>query len=297
MTDIQDMVLDGPHGIVPVRVYTPSSPRGGLVWAHGGAFAFGDLDLPESDWVARYLAGWGLAVVSVDYRLAPVPEAWAEFGAQPAAGHHFPVALEEIQFVYRWALGAEIASGPWYLGGASAGANLATGAILRLLRIGAPLPPAALLAYPSVHALHEPPDADLQRLLDAGPVPSFGPERIRWIYENYLGGPVERASIEAVPGLATVHELEGFPPTYLLLSEIDEFRTSGEAFAAALRAADVPVVDRIEVGARHGYLNEPGSEAAERSLAWLTATLELGLERRGESPLDSRKLHARNEVS
>jgi len=43
-----------------VRVYPAREPNGtGLVWAHGGAFAFGDLDMPESDWVASQLAARG----------------------------------------------------------------------------------------------------------------------------------------------------------------------------------------------------------------------------------------------
>ena len=50
-----------------VRVYPATTPNGtGLVWAHGGGFLFGDIDMPESDWVARQLAERGTTVVSVD---------------------------------------------------------------------------------------------------------------------------------------------------------------------------------------------------------------------------------------
>ena len=73
-----------------VRVYPAEHPNGsGLVWAHGGGFAAGDLDMPEADHVARELAAAGTTVFSVDYRLAvgdtrfPVPlddvaEAWED---------------------------------------------------------------------------------------------------------------------------------------------------------------------------------------------------------------------------
>ena len=51
-----------------------------LVWAHGGGFLGGDLDMREADWTAREVcARAGAVVVSVDYRLAvdgvcyPVP--------------------------------------------------------------------------------------------------------------------------------------------------------------------------------------------------------------------------------
>ena len=68
---IEDLTIEGPHGAIPVRTYLPSSATQGLVWVHGGAFAFGDIDQPESDWVARELAARGIAIVTVDYRLAP----------------------------------------------------------------------------------------------------------------------------------------------------------------------------------------------------------------------------------
>jgi len=69
--EIEAVVVDGPHGDVPGRLYTPAVGTGALlVWAHGGAFVFGDLDMPEADWVARTLASTGVTVLSVDYRKA-----------------------------------------------------------------------------------------------------------------------------------------------------------------------------------------------------------------------------------
>src|SRR3954468_914337 len=69
----RDDIAPGPHGPVPVRIYTPDSPSGaGLVWAHGGGFVGGDLDMREADWTAREIAARaGAVVVSVDYRLPP----------------------------------------------------------------------------------------------------------------------------------------------------------------------------------------------------------------------------------
>ena len=47
----RDLTVDGPHGPVPVRVYgdADGSGRPALLWMHGGAFMFGDLDMPEAD--------------------------------------------------------------------------------------------------------------------------------------------------------------------------------------------------------------------------------------------------------
>jgi acetyl esterase len=71
--DVRDDAASGPHGRIPVRIYTPAG--GGsdlpcLIWLHGGAFRMGDLNMPEADWTARQVcARAGAVVVSVDYRL------------------------------------------------------------------------------------------------------------------------------------------------------------------------------------------------------------------------------------
>src|SRR5690625_470989 len=70
---IEDTRAPGPHGPVPVRIYTPAAaaegPRPVLVWCHGGAFMHGDLDMPEADQVARGVAGRAGAVDRKSTRL------------------------------------------------------------------------------------------------------------------------------------------------------------------------------------------------------------------------------------
>src|SRR4051794_10198818 len=121
----EDRVAPGPHGDVPVRVYLPDGAGNGrgLVWAHGGAFQFGDLDMPEADVVSRELASRaGITVVSVDYRLCQ-------------GGVHFPVPHDDVHAAFLWAAGDSglLPEGsPWALGGGSAGGNLAAGVAQRL---------------------------------------------------------------------------------------------------------------------------------------------------------------------
>jgi len=264
-----DRVLDGPHGPLTVRIYAPDAPAGpGLVWVHGGGFAGGDLDMPESDWVASAFAARGIAVVAVDYRLAPLPPQWTAPGDEPRPdGVRYPVASDEVEAVFRWAAASDLASGPWSLGGASAGGNLAAGAALRLAQTGGPVPALAVLAYPTLHAVQGNPDAALRAALDARPeADGFGPEAVRLMYENYLGGPVDGADVYAIPGTATVAELAVFPPTIMINDEVDELRVSGEAFAAALRAAGVEIDVTTEPGTQHGHLNRPEEPAAHASI-------------------------------
>ncbi|RZI93286.1 MAG: alpha/beta hydrolase, partial [Microbacterium sp.] len=267
MTTITDEVLDGPHGSLPVRLYRPVDPTGhGMVWAHGGGFAAGDLDMPEADGVARGLAEHGITVVSIDYRLAPLTPG--------AEGVRHPVASEEVGFAFRWAVGAGIAPGSWALGGASAGANLATSATLRLLHSGGDLPALVALAYPTLLAVQPGPDAELRAALDADPVADrFGPAVVHAMYANLLGGDPAEADLYAAPGLATPDDVAGFPPVLMVNSDVDELRVSGEVFAETLRRAGVQTEVVREPGTQHGHLNRPEEPAAAVSIGRVAARL------------------------
>lgn len=263
-----------------VRVYAAHQPNGsGLVWAHGGAFAFGDLDMPESHAVATALAARGTTVIAVDYRLAPVPEAWARPDSTPrATGHHYPAASDDLLAAWKWtqenALALGIDATRLALGGASAGANLAAGATLRMLHADAAIPATVVLAYPTLHAVQPATTPELRAQLDADPAADlFGPAAVRAMYENYTGTSTENIDIYAAPGTATAEQLAGFAPVLMINGDVDELRTSGEAFAAALAAAAVPVEAVTEPGTRHGHLNRPEEPASAVSIERIAARL------------------------
>ena len=260
-----------------VRVYPAPEPNGtGLVWAHGGGFLFGDIDMPESDWVARQLASRGTTVVSVDYRLAPVPEGFHP-GVEEAPGHIYPAGSDDMVTAIRWTRAhAEelgISLDALAVGGTSAGGNLAAGAALRLA--GTEEAPAlALLAYPTLLAVQPAPDAELRAALDANPdADRFQPEVVLGMYENYLGGPIDDAPLPAVPGDATASDLAQYPPTFIVNGDVDELRVSGEHFAATLAAAGRDIEVLTEPGTQHGHLNRPEEPAATRTIERFAARL------------------------
>ncbi|MGF6823783.1 acetyl esterase [Microbacterium sp. ZKA21] len=260
-----------------VRVYPAETPNGtGLVWAHGGGFLFGDIDMPESDWVARQLAARGTTVVSVDYRLAPVPEEFHP-GVEEAPGHVYPAGSDDMVTAIRWTrehadeLGISLDA--LAVGGTSAGGNLAAGAALRLAGT-AEAPALALLAYPTLLAVQPTPDAELRAALDANPdADRFGPASVLRMYENYLGGSIDDAPLPAIPGNATASDLAQYPTTFIVNGDTDELRVSGEFFAATLAEAGRAVDVLTEPGTQHGHLNRPEEPAAMRTIERFAARL------------------------
>src|SRR5258706_6327433 len=84
---VLDMSIPGPGGDIPIRVYIPVAAPGTVVAFHGGGWLMGNRD--TFDAVCRNLAAdSGLAVVNVDYRLAPE--------------HPFPAAIQDAWAATRW---------------------------------------------------------------------------------------------------------------------------------------------------------------------------------------------------
>jgi acetyl esterase/lipase len=257
--------VPGPHGDVEVRVYTPADPKGPLlVWCHGGGWVGGDLDMPEADAAAREVSARAEAVVvSVGYRLA-------------VEGVHYPVPLDDVTAALTWSVdqAADLGADPTRvsLGGASAGANLAAGAALRVRDQGGPMPRALVLIYPLVHPVLPQLHPDLARkVAPLSPGQAFAPDVLAALVENYLGGAVAQATPYAMAGLGSA---EGLPPTLVINCEYDALRASGEAYADALAAAGVVVDVSCAPGVLHGHLNQPWlpvtGDSFARMAAWIS---------------------------
>jgi acetyl esterase/lipase len=257
---------------VPVRVYRPDAerhpePRAALVWAHGGGFQFGDLDMPESDAVARRLQENGILVVAVDYRLA-------------GPGTTYPAPSDDVLTAWRWGRALCLAAGVpverIQLGGASAGGNLAAGAVLRLLADGGDVPAAVFLAYPTLHAVPPVASPVAQAAVETLPAAQrWSAADVAAMYEAYVGGPLDGVPAPVVPGTA---DLEGFPPTFVLTSEVDGLRGSADEFARRLVLAGSTVLSVCEPGTVHGHLNTPDARfdaSLRRVTRWLLSADEL----------------------
>lgn len=267
--EIADLQIPGPNGPVPVRIYRrpgATEPAVGLVWMHGGAFMYGDLNVPEADHFARQMVDRvGAVVISVDYRLCD-------------GQITFPVPHDDCYAAYTWVRQhtADLGIDPNQLavGGGSAGGNLAASVALHAAHAGQ-RPWQMLLAYPAVHADLPPASAELAAALELTPLGvRYTPENNAPINDFVLGRPASTATPYDFPGLAADHSI--FPAAYIENSEFDDLRASGEAFAADLAAAGVPVELVTAQGVPHGHLNAVGSPMLEESYGRFARRLSEG---------------------
>ncbi|MFD2414888.1 alpha/beta hydrolase [Amycolatopsis pigmentata] len=221
---------------VGVRILTPAgTPSAVLVLYHGGGWVHGGL--AEYDHLGRRLAvDLGAVVVVVDYRLAPE--------------HPFPAAIDDAVTALRWVCGhvEELAdcSVPVIVFGDSAGGALAAVAARRA-RDENLLVHLQVLVYPVV-------DADLDRpgYLDPANQLMISRQTMRWYWDHYLPDLAGRVHPDASPLRAD--DLRGVAPAVIVTAEQDVLREEGEAYAAALAAADIPVRAHVAVGQMHGFL-------------------------------------------
>lgn len=113
--------IPGPRGAVPVRIFMPDgAPKGVYLHIHGGGWTVGSARENEA-LLDRIAANCGLAVVSVDYALAPeVP---------------YPAGPDDCEAAALWLVKegkARFGTERFAIGGESGGATLAVVTLLRL---------------------------------------------------------------------------------------------------------------------------------------------------------------------
>jgi acetyl esterase len=226
VSEVRDVEIAGAPGPIPMRVYHPLEPAGGVVaYFHGGGWVVGSIE--SFDTSCRALANASGAIVgSVGYRLAPE--------------HPFPAALEDCVAATKGL--ADLHPGePMAVAGDSAGGNLAIGVARRLRD----LVRAQALIYPVADAgLNTPSMRDFKERYG---LTAVGLQRY---WNLYLDG-ADGFQPDTSPLRAD--DLAGLPPTFVLTAEFDVLRDEGEALVQKLREAGVDVTHRRYDGAIHGF--------------------------------------------
>lgn len=247
---VEDRLIPGPHGEIPIRLYTPQGdgPFPVLVYLHGGGWVVGNLE--TVDFTCRHVCNAAnCIVVSVNYRHAPE--------------HKFPAAADDAYAATQWVSDNAVSfnGDPKRIavGGASAGGNLAAVVALMARARGTPQLIYQWLMVPVTDYSFDTPsyreNAEGYGLTRDG---------MRWFWNHYLPTEADGQHVYASPLRAA--DLSGLPPAFVMCAEYDPLRDEGEAYALRLREAGVPVVYKCYEGMIHGYLGPEAMDDAAREL-------------------------------
>jgi acetyl esterase len=84
--------------------------------------------------------------------------------------------------------------------------------------------------------------------------PYLTAKAMAWFWDAYLPEVERRSEITASPLRATLDDLAGLPPAFLLVDENDVLRDEGEAYARKLTEAGVPTTSVRYDGTIHDFL-------------------------------------------
>ncbi|MEU5795719.1 alpha/beta hydrolase [Streptomyces sp. NPDC047813] len=260
-------VQGGPTGSVRARVVRPAGATGTLpviVYIHGAGWVFGNAH--THDRLVRELAvGARAAVVFPEYDLSPEAR--------------YPVAIEQNYAVAQWVVGEGAERGldatRIAVAGDSVGGNMSAALTLMAKERGDVPLLQQVLFYPVTDASFDTPSYHefaegyfLRR------------DAMRWFWDQYTTDEKQRAEITASPLRATLEQLTGLPPALVVTGEADVLRDEGEAYAARLRAAGVPVTAVRYQGIIHDFVMLDAlraTHAAEAAIAQAVAVLRTAL--------------------
>lgn len=254
--------IEGPAGEIPIRVLIPENVDGVYLHLHGGGMTLGSAAaMDKRNWPLAQACG--VAVVSVDYRLAPE--------------HPFPAGPDDAEAAALWLLDnahAEFGTDKLLIGGESAGAYLSVLTLLRVRdRLGT-LPDfrGMDLCY-GAYDLGGTPSAAPQNFLAPTDIPyATGEDTNR---RHYLPGKsIEECRDPAISPLWA--QLHGLPPALLTVGTKDWLLDDSTFLAARLAAAGCPVELAVYPDAPHGIDTAPtemGRIARERLYAFLRGCL------------------------
>ena len=253
-----DRTIQGPAGPLGLRVFVPDEVRGVYLHIHGGGWTLGAADQQDILlWmVARHCK---LAVVSVEYRLAPEDP--------------YPAGPDDCEAAAAWLVvnaHREFGSGRLLIGGESAGAHLSAVTLLRVRdRHGFTGFAAANLTYgmydlgftPSVARWGE------RDLVLSTPI-------IEWFTNHFVATKEQRRDADVSPLYA---DLSGMPPALFTVGTLDPLLDDSLFMYQRWLAAGNQAELALYPGGIHGFNAFPsslGKRAHQRIDSFLQGALE-----------------------
>jgi acetyl esterase/lipase len=239
--DEEWVTVPSAYGDARVRLIRPKGADGVLpviLYMHGGGWVLGNA--ATHDRLVRELAvGAQAALAFVEYPNAPEGR--------------YPVAIEHGYATAQWITREGVTKGldpsRMAVAGESVGGDMTAALTLMAKERGDVKFVHAGIYYPVTDAAM---DTDSYEEFADGPY--LRRKSMEWFWDAYLPDLAKRKEITASPNQATVEQLKGLPPTLLLVDEADVLRDEGEAYAAKLRRAGVPVTTVRYDGTIHDFM-------------------------------------------
>jgi acetyl esterase len=254
-------------GDARVRIIKPQGATGTLpviVYMHGGGWILGNA--ATHDRLVRELAVGARAAL-----------AFVEYPNSPEA--RYPVAIEQgyatAQWITRNGASKGLDASRMAVAGESVGGDMSAALALMAKERGDVTFVQVSMYYPVTDAA-----------MNTASYDQFATgyyltrKAMEWFWDAYTTDPAQRSEITASPNQASIEQLTGLPPTYLCVDEADPLRDEGEAYAAKLRSAGVPVTTVRYDGIIHDFmlLNALSQTRATRAaIDQATAFLRAGL--------------------
>ncbi|AOV06391.1 acetyl esterase [Sporosarcina ureilytica] len=255
--------IEGPHGVIPIRMHYPEKRigKGVIIYIHGGGFTVGNLDT-HSKIMRLLMAETGAVVVGIDYRLAPE--------------YKYPTQVEECVFLVEWLRShAEkygINQDDIALAGDSAGANLclATALYIRDRQKDTSFIRSLLLYY-GTYGLT---DSMSMRLL-GGDYDGLSREDLNAYIKMYIGE--EKQDLRYFDCFSN-DLTEGLPPCYIAYGDLDPLQDDSKLLYDILNTHGQKAVLEEFKGVIHSFLHHssivPEAKEAIQSGASFYKSLE-----------------------
>lgn len=254
--------IPGPAGAIPVRLFKPKGKARGLyLHIHGGGWILGKPEMGDAT-NERLAERFDLAVLSVDYRLAPE--------------HPYPAANDDCEAAAAWLLEkgkSQFGADRLFIGGESAGGHLTLVTGLRVrdrLRAGA-----RLLGLNLVFGWYDVNGTPSQGG-NGGHPDMLDPVGLRFMVDCYTPG--MSAEARRGPDISPLFaNLAGLPPTLLSVGSLDHLRDDSLFLAPLLTCAGVDAELQVYPDSPHGFQALPTKMSAafnQRCELWIERVMK-----------------------
>jgi acetyl esterase/lipase len=241
LVDEEWITVPADVGEVRVRIMRPPNVSGTLpaiLYMHGGGWVLGNAH--THDRLVRELAvGAEAAIVFVEYDRSPEAQ--------------YPVALEQGYATAQWVIreGSENGIDPNHMAvaGDSVGGCMTAALALMAMERGDVRFVHQSMYYPVTDAA-----MDTESYEEFAEGYFLAAKGMAWFWDAYLPDLERRSEPFASPLRASDEQLRGLPPAFVIVDEADVLRDEGEAYAARLRAAGVPVTTVRYDGIHHDFM-------------------------------------------